>query len=215
MIKLGGENMRQNKSVILVFLALLFVMPMHGQWNIGGLIDINLSSISVPTGSSSADYSSRLGFGIGAVVDRQLTDRIDLHAEPMFLQKGARIETSNFVGVFKINYFEIPLMFRYNFEYNESLLPYAMAGPSIGFLTNAKLDVKDGGEQDENENTKGFDFGAGIGGGVKHPRGNMTFFAEIRYVLGLMDINKEADESKVKNRGLQVVAGVTVPLNLN
>ena len=49
----------------------------------------------------------------------------------------------------------------------------------------------------------------GVGGGVKLPRGNKTFFAETRYVLGLVDINKEAGEFKVKNRGLQVVAGIT------
>lgn len=49
----------------------------------------------------------------------------------------------------------------------------------------------------------------GVGGGVRLPRGNKTFFAETHYVLRLVDINKEAGESKVKNRGLQVVAGIT------
>jgi len=103
-------------------------------------------------------------------------------------------------------------MFRYTLDLSEALLPYAMAGPSIGLLTNAKLKVKDGGEQDEKDNTNFFDFGVGFGGGVEHPRGNMTFFAEIRYVLGLTNINKESDESTVKNRGLQIVAGVTIPI---
>lgn len=206
--------MREHKIVTFVFLTMFLIVPLQGQWEIGGLIDFNLSSFSVSTGSSSEDYSSYLGFGIGAVVDRQLTEQIDLHVEPMLLQKGGKIETPEFTGIFKVHYFEIPVMFRYVFEYTASLLPYAMAGPSIGLLTSAKLDVKDGGKQDEKDNTKGFDFGVGFGGGVKHPRGNMTFFAEARYVLGLLDINKEANESSVKNRGLQVVAGVTIPINL-
>ena len=58
------------------------------------------------------------------------------------------------------------------------------------------------------------DLGLGFGGGVKLPRGNKTFFAEARYVLGLTNINDEGGggESSVKNRGLQILAGVTVPL---
>ncbi len=130
----------------------------------------------------------------------------------MLLQKGGKIETSSGVAIYKVNYLEIPLMLRYTIQHSASLLPYAMAGPSIGLLSSAKLDIKDGGEQDEKDNTKIFDFGLGIGGGVKIPRGNMTFFAETRYVLGLANINKEAGESKVKNRGLQLIAGVTIPV---
>ena len=204
--------MKQNKFATIVVLTILLQIPLQAQWEIGALIDFNISSINVSTGTSGEDYSSYLGFGIGAVVDRTLTDQLDLHAEPMFLQKGGKIKTSNFEGIYKVNYLEIPLMFRYTLDLSEALLPYAMAGPSIGLLTNAKLKVKDGGEQDEKDNTNFFDFGVGFGGGVKHPRGNKTFFAEIRYVLGLANINKEADESTVKNRGLQIVAGVTIPI---
>ncbi len=144
-----------------------------------------------PTPSQTPGYGSRPnsnGFGIGAVVDWPLTDQIDLHAEPMLLQKGGKIETSSGVAIYKVNYLEIPLMLRYTIQHSASLLPYAMAGPSIGLLSSAKLDIKDGGEQDEKDNTKIFDFGLGIGGGVKIPRGNMTFFAETRYVLGLANI---------------------------
>ena len=207
--------MRLDKFVIIVFLALFLVIPLQAQWEFGGIIDLNIASINVSPGSSTEDYSSYLGFGIGAVVDRSLTGQIDLHVEPMFLQKGGKIETSSFVAVFKVHYFEIPFMFRYTIQSNASLLPYAMAGPSIGFLTSAKFKFEDDSEQDEKDTTNGFDLGLGIGGGVKLPQGNKTFFTEIRYVLGLTNVNKEADESEVKNRGLQVVVGVTFPFGQN
>ena len=207
--------MKLKKMMVIVFLTFLLVVPLQAQLEIGGLFSLNLASIGVSPEISSEDYSSRLGFGIGAVVDYPLTGQIDLHAEPMFLQKGGKIETSYFVAVYKVHYLEIPIMFRYTFQHSSSLLPYAMAGPSIGFLSGAKYDFKDDGEQDAKDETGFFDFGVGFGGGVKKPHGKMTLFTEVRYVLGLTNINKEADESTVKNRGLQVVAGITIPVGVN
>ncbi len=204
--------MKLEKFVTIVFFAGLLVAPLQAQWNIGGVIDFNLASISVDPEPSTEDYSSRLGFGIGAVVDRPLSSRIDLHAEPMFLQKGGKIKEGGNEATFKVHYFEIPVMFRYTFENSGTAKPYAMVGPSFGFLLSAKADIKDGPEVDQKDETKGFDLGLGIGGGVKLPRGNKTFFAEARYVLGLSNINDEGGESDVKNRGLQVVTGVTFPI---
>jgi len=77
--------MRLNKFSTIVVLTILLHLPLEAQWEIGGLIDFNISSINVSTGTSGEDYSSYLGFGIGAVVDRTLTGQLDLHAEPMFL----------------------------------------------------------------------------------------------------------------------------------
>ena len=106
-------------------------------------------------------------------------------------------------------------MIKYAFQSNSSLVPYAMAGPSLGFLTGAKFENEEGDSQDEKDNTNTFDFGLGLGGGVSIPHGNHTFFAETRYVLGLANINKESDESTVKNRGLQIIIGVTFPVGRN
>ncbi len=204
--------MRLNKIATLAICTMLSFFPLHAQWEVGGLIGLNITSLSVNPGSSSEDYSSRLGLGIGVVVDKPLSDQIYLHAEPMFLQKGSSLETSDFTAVFKLSYIELPIMFKYIFQTSASVIPYAMAGPSIGLLTSAKVDFKDDGEQDEKDNTNIFDFGLGFGGGVSLPHENKTFFAETRYVFGLTNVNKESDESTVKNRGLQVIIGVTFPV---
>jgi hypothetical protein len=129
------------KMVAFTGLLLLSTLPLQSQWAVGGLIGFNVASISVPTGTSSEDYSSRVGFGIGAVVDRPLTEHLIIHLEPMFLQKGAAVENS-----------------------------------------------------------------------CEFSHENLTFFAETRCVVGMANINKESDESAVKNRGLQVLVGVTLPV---
>lgn len=204
--------MSPGKIVAFVCLCMLSLIPLKAQWEIGGLIGFNVAGISVPSGTSSEDYSSKLGFGLGAVVDRLLTDQLILHLEPMYLQKGGTIKTSSFTLKFKVNYIELPILIKYAFLINSSLTPYAMAGPSIGLLTSAKYEDESGDTQDEKDNTNGFDFGLGVGGGVSYPFGIMTIFVETRYVFGLANINSESDESKVKNRGLLVFFGVTVPI---
>ena len=203
------------KICSILILVLWVGNPLQGQWEIGGVIDVNVASINVQPGSSSEDYSGRLGFGIGAVLDRSLTDQIDLHTEPMFLQKGGKIKTSLFEAVYKVNYLEIPLLLRYTFDFSSTLMPYGMAGPSIGLRTSSRYDFSDGGERTQIDETRGIDLGVVFGGGVKVPQGNKTFFAEVRYLIGLINMNRESDESSVKNRGLQISLGVTVPININ
>jgi hypothetical protein len=196
----------------LLSLILCIDLPATAQWELGGIIGLNFAGINVDPGSSGEEYGGRVGFGIGAVVDRQLTEVIDLHFEPMYLQKGGKIETSEFVAVYKVNYIEIPAFARFTLDMNDSYKPYALAGTSIGFLTKAKFDYKDGGEQPASADTRSLDIGAGLGGGVKIPVENKHFFAEIRYMWGFINLNKENDESTVKNHGLQILAGVTIPL---
>lgn len=90
-------------------------------------------------------------------------------------------------------------------------MPYAMAGPSVGLLAKAKYDSGDN-EQDATDETRKIDFSAGFGLGVQIPEGNRMLFAEVRYLLGFVNINNQTDESTVKNRGVQFLVGITIPL---
>ncbi len=204
--------MNPSRLSAFVFLVISAVIPLRAQWEIGGLFDLNISGIHVSPVPSSESYSSRLAPGIGGLVNHQFTDRIGFRAEPMFLQKGARLHDESETIVFKINYLEIPLMVTYSFRVGGPLVPYAMTGPSIGFLTGARFRSSDGWEHDETAHTRFFDFGAGFGAGVEYPWKNLNLFAETRYMIGFVNVNRDADESSVKNRGLQILLGATVPV---
>ncbi|HER07540.1 MAG TPA: PorT family protein [Bacteroides sp.] len=207
--------MHPSRLITCVYLVMATVIPLQAQWEIGGIIDLNIAGISVIPKPRSESYSSRFGPGIGAVAKRQVTDRIGFRAEPMFLQKGARLHEGGDVIVFNINYLEFPLLITYDFRMDGPLVPYAMIGPSIGLLAGASFRYSDGWKQDETDNTRFFDFGAGLGGGVELPRGNKNFFAETRYVVGFVNVNRDQDESSVYNRGLQILVGVTIPVARN
>lgn len=198
--------------IVVVAVSVLFASPLHAQWRAGGVVGINLASISVDPERSSESYSGRTAFGIGAVLDRGLSGQIDLRLEPMFLQKGATVEEGGIEATFALNYLELPVLLRYTFPREGPAQPFVMAGPNLGFLLSAKYDFTDGGEQDAKDETKSVDLGFGVGGGVMIPREQMTLFCEARYVLGFTDLNSESDESTVKNRGLQILVGATVPV---
>ena len=206
-------SMCSKQSVRFIFrwgvlcLILFTGFPATAQWELGGIIGLNFAGITVDPGSSNEEYGGRVGFGIGAVVDRQLNEVIDLHFEPMYLQKGGKIKTTDIVAVYKANYIEIPGFIRFTLNMNDSYKPYAMAGISMGFLTKAKYD-----SIFAIRRKQGFKIGAGLGGGVKIPVEKKHFFAELRYMWGFINMNKENDESTVKNRGLQIFAGMTIPL---
>ena len=86
-------------------------------------------------------------------------------------------------------------------------------GPNLGFRASSKVVFPDGSSSKNNDEIAGIDLGLGFGGGVEVPYGNLIIFGETRYVFGLSDINQESGESKVSNRGLQILLGLKVPLD--
>jgi outer membrane protein with beta-barrel domain len=89
-----------------------------------------------------------------------------------------------------------------------------MLGPSVGYRVDAKIkDEVTGEEEDADENDiEKWDLGVAAGGGLTVPVGRATVFVESRYTWGLVDLDKEDEDTKLKNRGVQVLAGVTFPV---
>jgi hypothetical protein len=153
-----------------------------------------------------------LGIGIGGIVTYPLKNGLALQAEPMILQKGGKVTEDDETLTLKLLYFDIPVFLRYNFAVSESYLPYVILGPNLGFRTSAKVVFPDGSSFDASDEFSSIDLGLGLGGGVEVPLSKLILFGETRYVFGLNDINKESGESTVKNRGLQILLGVKVPI---
>jgi len=179
---------------------------------------LNIAGFSVKSGGGTGeDYTSRLGFGVGGIATYPLMNGLAIQVEPMILQKGGKITELDETYINKLLYFEIPVFLRYNITLNSNtVLPYVILGPSLGFRLSAKVKfTSDGFIADAKDQYTAIDFGLGPGGGVEVPHGNLIFFAETRYVFGLNNINQEYGQSgevKVMNRGLQILLGVKVPV---
>ncbi|MCH6560605.1 PorT family protein [candidate division KSB1 bacterium] len=127
------------------------------------------------------------------------------------MQKGATVKEAGEEDKLEAAYIEVPAMIKFPFGSGDTK-PYVMVGPTVGYLLSAKV-KDDMEEQDIKDDVKNFDFGLAFGGGVSLPMGNNTVFVEGRYSLGLSDINDDPnDDTKIKTKGIQIMAGITFPL---
>lgn len=213
------------KQLILIIVSILFLAfySAQAQTNQLGFIGgINIANLE----EESSDFSSLTVFGFGGVAEFGLGEKMGLCFEPMYLQKGASEEMSGITAEMQLAYIEIPVLFKFYLGSGDTK-PYLMAGPTIGFSLSADMEMSYGGMSasvDVSDMMETFDYGLAFGGGVSFPVGNNSIFVEARYSLGLADIAKEGEfevdgltvtieDAEVKTRGIQIMAGMTFPLN--
>jgi hypothetical protein len=229
--------MKKLSIVIAVFLLVFLTLPTMGQPQLGIVAGVNLANASIDP-SEGANLSNRTGFAVGAVAVFPLSPMLAIQLEPTYMQKGAGYdvqteiydeENNQFIegkveGTLKADYIDIPVLVKLSFG-ESTTKPYIMAGPYLGFLLSAK-NIFDkftptGGsaitideEQDIKDETKSTDFGLNFGAGVSFPMGNNTLMLEAMYSLGLSNINDDSEDpdTKIKNKGIQIKAGITFPL---
>ena len=209
--------MKEMGLFLFVLLTLCMVLPANAQVNLGVLGGLNLANINVDPPMEGIELSNRIVFVVGGVLDYRLSKYFTLRLEPMYLQKGVKFETDEAPGgvdyEFKSAYLEIPLMITYTFVI-QKIKPYLIAGPTIGFCLSAKKDISWDSEHrdvDIKEGTESIDFGLGLGAGLNVPIGSNSIFLEARYVFGLTNVNEEPSDPEVKNKGIQIFAGLTFP----
>jgi len=154
----------------------------------GGVNSSNFGS------DANVNYNGKSGLLIGGIIESKMGAFFSLQLEADYVQKG--ISGTN------LNYFEIPALLRLNLPF-PIITPFAMAGPSLGFLSSATnssgADIK--------SNFSGTDFGLIVGGGVELAMGPVAaLIVQLRYQIGLTDVDKAA--GTLKNNGFQVTGGL-------
>ncbi len=205
---------------------LVLAMPLWAQYQVGVIGGVNLANIHSDEMKDNLgmDLQNRTLFGAGAMFDAGLSEHFALRFEPMFLRKGAETKaTENDVETIsrlKMDYLELPLMARFSLGSEMSKAkPFLLAGPSVGFLLRAKSESEFADittEADIKDELKNLDYGINFGGGLTLKAGNANLFVEGRYNLGLADVDDSANDNgvdvHVKNRGLELFAGIALPL---
>lgn len=217
---------------VAALLALFFSMSASAQHRLGVIGGLNVAEFDVDVKVPTNEYATKTVFGIGGVVDLRLSENFSLYLQPMYLQKGAYVTDTvdNLEFPFKSAFLELPVFLKA--EFGRTFRPYLMAGPTVGFLLSSDVEGEYSGitfKADLKEVTESIDFGLGFGAGVSYPVGAVTIFLEGRYAPGLSNMQKggtfelsagpivekitwDKKEDAYKNRGLQIMAGVTFPL---
>jgi hypothetical protein len=169
---------------------------------------VNNATLSVTNPEPWGAYSARVRPVIGAVLEVGIGSNTSIAIEPSFVGKGSKYTEHSNEFRSEIDYIELPLYAKYRLT-TGSVRPYLGAGPSLGFMQRAKNNGEDIKDQ-----VKSADASVAFGAGVEFAAGNVAFFVDGRYAVGLTNIGKSSEdpETEARNRGLQLRAGLTFRL---
>jgi hypothetical protein len=111
------------------------------------------------------------------------------------------------------NYLHIPVLVKYRFMPDKQLSPVLFAGPAVSILLSAhyKLLIDDVEQYDKSSTAflKKTRFSACFGGGVEYQMDKLKLLLDIRYDLGLTNIDAENDPTdQLKDSALMFMVGV-------
>jgi hypothetical protein len=207
---------------LLLLLTLMLAPAAPAQVTIGAFGDLNFAGVS---GDAPDDfsYAGNSGFGFGLIGEFHLTDDVWLSVQPMILPRGAALQLDvdgqedpvDFADL-NLSYFAVPILAKFVTAGGKV---YVISGFNFSFLTSANLvGVEDGDEEiDVKDSFKSFDVAVDFGVGGQLPAGPVKIMLEARYEQGLVNIiedafNQDALQSRLRSKGLQLLAGVLLPL---
>jgi hypothetical protein len=170
------------KKIIFTMFAVCLVFAASAQFKGGLKAGANLANL----GGDVEGTDMLFAFHVGAYGAFSLSDAMTLQPEVLYYGAGAKSGDEEI----KLNYLAIPVMLKYNLGETFNL----QVGPQISLLMSTDpSELKDF--------LKGTDFGLNIGVGA----GFGKFSADVRYSLGLSNINDGPGE--IKNNVIQISLG--------
>ncbi len=154
---------------------------------------------------------SRTGMSLGGYVGIPVSRTFAVQPEALFTMKGDSEDASD--ASTKLNYIEVPVLARAQFMHDASARPSIYAGPTVGFNISANAEFDDGTgsvEEDIKDEVNPIDFGVAFGGGLDIPisNGKNTIGLDVRYTMGLNNINDSDTDEDVKNSTIQIMGSV-------
>lgn len=159
--------------------------------SIGAKAGLNFANVD--TSTPGAAYNSRTGYHAGAFVNIKLT-KFAIVPEVIYSVQGSDISSATSPGALELSYVNIPILLKFYLVGGLNI----QAGPQFGFLTSATqagTDVK--------SFLTGSDTSVALGAGFDVSK----FVFDVRYNMGLSEINNTAGSTAAKNQVFQLSVG--------
>ncbi len=213
MVKFGKKG-----CLLLVFLlGVATMLNAQSSLQLGVKTGVNISNLS----GGPHVLGTRTGLFAGLVVGYHI-DALPVVFESgvYFTQKGAEgqyketIIKGNYegnAGTFKLDYFEIPILAKYQFTTNSAVVPYLLAGPyaDINLNSEVKASKNIAYIEDISAEIKKIGFGLIVGAGGDFEVSDRRFNVQFRYGLGLSSVYENRSDEGEKHRVFTVAAGFT------
>lgn len=160
---------------------------------------------------------SRTGAGFGVFYRAMLTPSISVQPEVWYLTKGFEADDEDVSGKFTLNYVQVPVLVQYHLSQG-SVSPRIFAGPALAFESGCKISGSEGSVEIEVDcedldiATKSTDFSAVFGVGTDVRANGFVITGDVRYDLGLSNIDDSGADGSIKNRAWGVFVGAALPV---
>lgn len=194
--------MKNVRTSILCITVLVFAIQARCQEVGFGLKGgLNLSSLNVD--DPEASYDSKTGYHAGIFL-RSRFEKIAIQPELLLFTQNGEIKNSAFgTAQERFTYLSIPFMLKFYLVDGLNI----QAGPQFGFLLDGERKY-DGflvsGSEDIKDHYKNSDVSLSFGGGYDF---NFGLSVDLRYNLGMKDINEAANNEPVKSRVFLISLG--------
>lgn len=211
--------MSRTRVFCLVALVSLLVAAPLTAGPLGKTIKAGISYAKVTNDGPAGDSDSALGLAAGVGLSYDLIPGLALQPEVLYVQQGGKYDINVVDGgmvvgngelTWDLDYIQVPVLARVSLPVIGSALPTVLAGPAFAFNVKSDYTVEAEGAKDsgEVEDLKSTDLSLILGVGMKFGAGPAGVNVELRYNMGLTDLNDAEDgTAKIKNRSLQVLAG--------
>mgnify|MGYP001180904573 CR=1 FL=1 len=169
------------------------------------------------TGGGPSESPKWLGQPVfGAFLAINLNPTFSIQPE-VFLWKGGVYDQEDFEGTLYryelvLTYVHVPVLAKVHLAREGALRPVLFAGPAVSFLSKAVNKYYEDGalidDDDVKEFLKGTDFSAVFGGGLEFYLDKIMLVLDVRYNLGLANVNNKGDETTAKNKAVMIMAGI-------
>lgn len=202
------------KKILTLIILLLTFSITHAQiWHIGGSAGVSFSNYKAKTPWKEV---ANMGFSVGAKGFKQINSNYGITVELQYIQKGYFHKVCDDIyDQLDANYLEVPVMLDYaiivpslqNWKAHLNLGVYA------AYWLSGKYKMKGYDETSEDfdfkkNNASRFDFGPNVGGRIEYILKNGSLSLDFRYELGLMDLQKRANDN-TKNTNRAFIVGLT------
>ncbi|MEQ8707298.1 MAG: porin family protein [Phaeodactylibacter sp.] len=164
-------------------------------------------------GENEPNFDNRTSVLFGGALELGLGDNFAIQPEVSYISRGFDGGDDGIFGAaptLKLNYLDLGGLVKLKTGSSEQLSAYVGIGPSYSYLLNGEIgDVEI--NFDDGDTFKRGDWTANFAAGVQLPLGESYLFVDIRYLLGLTDVN-ENDDIEVRNRSYAISAGLMLPL---
>ena len=160
------------------------------------------------------DTKSNLDLQIGIGLELGIIPAFSIQPEVMYLGRSYKADILGQEVRQNFAYIDVGALAKLRFGAENPINAYIGAGPFLNYAISGKTKIA--GIEDkvvfDEDGIKRTDFSIAAALGLNFNLSDLGFFADVRYILGLGDLDENPDR-EVKNRTIGITAGIMVPLS--